>query len=141
MKNYPPEHVPIMLTTMVDNISCQQQQQNDRSNIYRLFEILFEHFSKGKCWKLKTKSIVTFLFSELISMGLNFTYGLISSIDGERDPRNLLFLFKLMKKYLNIIPLGHLVEDMFDVFACYFPVDFKTPSNNAVGIKTFYYWF
>lgn len=67
-------------------------------------------------------------------MGLNFTYGIISSIDGERDPRNLLFLFNLMNKYLKIIPLGHLVEDMFEVFACYFPVDFRTPLNNAVGI-------
>lgn len=81
--------------------------------------------------------MLTFLFSELISMGLNLTYGIISSIDGERDPRNLLFLFKIMKKYLKIIPLGHLVEDMFDVFACYFPVDFKTPSNNAVGTNIF----
>lgn len=74
------------------------------------------------------------LFLELIFMGVNFTYIIISSIDGERDPRNLMFLFKLMNKYLKIIPLGHLVEDMFDVLACYFPVDFKTPSNNAVGI-------
>lgn len=42
------EHIPVMLTTMVDNISCQQQQQADRYNIYRLFELLLGNFSKGK---------------------------------------------------------------------------------------------
>lgn len=78
--------------------------------------------------------LILFLLLELIAMGLNFTYAVISSIDGERDPRNLMFLFQLMNKYLRIIPLGHLVEDMFDVLACYFPVDFKTPSSNSVGI-------
>lgn len=67
-------------------------------------------------------------------MGLDFTYAVIRAIDGERDPRNLLFLFKLMNKYLKIIPLGHLIEDMFDVLSCYFPVDFKTPPNNVVMI-------
>lgn len=72
---------------------------------------------------------------ELQSMGINFTYSIITSIDGERDPRNLLFLFDLMNKYLKIIPLGHLVEDMFDVLACYFPIDFKTPPNNSVCVE------
>lgn len=45
---YPPEHVPVLWTTIVDNIACQQQQQSDRYNIYKLFEILMENFSNGK---------------------------------------------------------------------------------------------
>lgn len=51
MKNYPPEHVPLLLTTMMDNIACQQQQQADRYNIYKLFEILMRDFTKGKNYK------------------------------------------------------------------------------------------
>lgn len=47
LKNYPPDHVPVLLKTLVDNIACQQQQQIDRYNIYRLFEILMGNFSKG----------------------------------------------------------------------------------------------
>lgn len=63
-------------------------------------------------------------------MKLDFVYGVISSIDGERDPRNLMFLFKWLKSFLVTIPLGHLTEEMFEVMACYFPVDFKAPSSN-----------
>lgn len=52
-KNYPASHVAVLLTTMTDNIACQQQQQNDRYNIYKLFEALFENFNTGMYKKNK----------------------------------------------------------------------------------------
>ncbi|KAJ8911611.1 hypothetical protein NQ315_015945 [Exocentrus adspersus] len=67
-------------------------------------------------------------------MELHFVYGVISSIDGERDPRNLLFLFQWLKTFLNSVSLHHLTEEMFDVLACYFPIDFKASSSSMRNI-------
>ena len=64
-------------------------------------------------------------------MGLDFVYGVISAIDGERDPRNLMFLFSILPEFLRVVTLGHLSEEMFEVMACYFPVDFRVPTKDV----------
>lgn len=58
-------------------------------------------------------------------MSYDFVYGVLSSIEGERDPRNLCVLFTWLPTFLKEVDLGHLTEEMFDVLACYFPVDFR----------------
>lgn len=63
-------------------------------------------------------------------MESDFIYGVINSIEGERDPRNLLFLFKFMPKFIEKFPLYHLSEEMFETFACYFPIDFQPTTND-----------
>lgn len=67
-------------------------------------------------------------------MQYDFVYGVISFIDGERDPRALLDLLKWLPKFITSVQLGHLLEEMFEVVACYFPIDFKAPTQekNAV---------
>lgn len=66
-------------------------------------------------------------------MGPDFVYGFINAMDGERDPRILLFLFNFLPNFLKTFPLGHLNEEAFEVIACYFPIDFN-PSPNDSGI-------
>lgn len=51
-------------------------------------------------------------------------------MDGERDPKVLIFLFNWLPKFLTSLEFGHLLEEMFEVVACYFPVDFKAPSQD-----------
>lgn len=63
-------------------------------------------------------------------MKFDFVFGVISAVDGERDPRNLLLLFEWLPKFLKTVELGHLNEEMFEVIACYFPVDFRAPSTD-----------
>lgn len=63
-------------------------------------------------------------------MGLDFVYGVISAMDGERDPRNLLLLFNWLPTFLHTVTLGHLCEEMFETIACYFPVDFRAPTQD-----------
>lgn len=67
---------------------------------------------------------------EVHEMGFDFIYGVISAMDGERDPRNLLYLFNWLPKFLKSFSFGHLTEEMFEVMACYFPVDFRTPTQD-----------
>lgn len=51
-------------------------------------------------------------------------------MDGERDPNNLLLLFRILPQFLRNFPLGHLAEETFDVIACYFPIDFHEVKLN-----------
>lgn len=82
-------------------------------------------------------SIFQYIFLSNISalkpMGPDFVCGVIQSIDGERDPRNLLFLFtSLIPLFFRHFDLYHLTEEMFDIMACYFPVDFRPVSVGFV---------
>jgi DNA repair/transcription protein MET18/MMS19 len=67
-------------------------------------------------------------------MGPDFIYGVINAIDGERDPRNLLFLFTYMPVFVKKFPLHHLSEEMFEIFSCYFPIDFHPAPNDPAAI-------
>jgi len=67
-------------------------------------------------------------------MAGDFVYGLINSIDGERDPRNLDIIFSFMPEFLSTYPLLHLAEEMFEIFACYFPIDFNPSKQDPAAI-------
>lgn len=67
-------------------------------------------------------------------MGPDLVYGVIAAMDGERDPRNLMLLFTILPTFLKSIPLGHLSEEMFEVIACYYPVDFNSPPDDPNAI-------
>lgn len=67
---------------------------------------------------------------DLKAMSGDFIYGIVSSLDGERDPRNLDFIFTFMPDFIATYPLLHLGEEMFEVFACYFPIDFNPTKND-----------
>lgn len=67
-------------------------------------------------------------------MQSDFIYGVINALDGERDPRNLLFLFEFMPTFIKNFPLRHLSEEMFEIFACYFPIDFYPNPNDPEAI-------
>lgn len=67
-------------------------------------------------------------------MGSAFVYGLINAIDGEQDPRILLQIFQFVPHVLRTFPLMHLTEEMFEVCACYFPVDFNPSPEDPANI-------
>lgn len=69
------------------------------------------------------------------TLGPDFVYGVISSMDGERDPRNLMFLFAFLPNFIKHIPLGHLVEEMFEVISCYYPIDFHPSPDDPAAVS------
>lgn len=64
-------------------------------------------------------------------MGLDYVYGVISAVDGERNPKNLIQLFNWFPIFTKTVHLGHLTEEAFEILACYFPVDFKAPTQES----------
>lgn len=77
----------------------------------------------GMCkFILCSKSLVNEIKKE--NYETDFVYGLIQSMDGEKDPRNLLICFECIRLVCQQVNLGPFVDETFEVFACYFPIDF-----------------
>ncbi|XP_076317157.1 MMS19 nucleotide excision repair protein isoform X3 [Tachypleus tridentatus] len=72
--------------------------------------------------------------TELQQMGPDFVLGFVQMLDGERDPRCLLLALHIVPLIVQNINIGPFVEEMFEVVACYFPVDFTPPSDDEQGI-------
>nr|XP_005289433.1 MMS19 nucleotide excision repair protein homolog isoform X1 [Chrysemys picta bellii] len=73
---------------------------------------------------------------ELKGLGADFTFGFIQVMDGEKDPRNLLVAFQIVRDLiLEGYVLGPFVEELFEVTSCYFPIDFIPPPNDPHCIQ------
>ncbi|CAE1291491.1 MET18 [Acanthosepion pharaonis] len=75
-------------------------------------------------------NFLTTKLEDLRKMESDFVCGFIQAMDGEKDPRNLRFAFQCAHLIIKNLPLGVFVEEMFEITACYFPIDFQPPPNN-----------
>lgn len=85
-------------------------------------------------------------------MGTRFIAGYINLAEGEKDPRNLMVAFAIARVILiefdisehvevskkNRIPfcLLTILQGMFNILFCYFPITFRPPPNDKYGITT-----
>ncbi|XP_058454827.1 MMS19 nucleotide excision repair protein isoform X2 [Malaya genurostris] len=118
MKNLPQGAASKIVSSLSMNIPCQSQAKDDRAKYFKIIGHLADYKQE-----------------ELINLGADFLLAVIDAMGGERDPRNLLFLFDFMPQFLRKYPLLHLAEEMFEMFACYFPIDFH-PSQNDPEVIT-----
>uniref|UniRef100_A0A182VS07 MMS19 nucleotide excision repair protein n=1 Tax=Anopheles minimus TaxID=112268 RepID=A0A182VS07_9DIPT len=115
MTHFPDGAAVRLLRALFERVPCQSQKKPERTLYIRTVLTLADR---------KT--------AELKAWGVDFVYGVIGTIEGERDPRNLLYLFEHMPAFIRTFPLFHLAEEMFETFACYFPIDFHpNPSDPA----------
>ncbi|KAI5816584.1 RNAPII transcription regulator C-terminal-domain-containing protein, partial [Pyronema omphalodes] len=70
----------------------------------------------------------------LKDMGDKFITGLADMVGGEKDPRNLMILFSIMKVILVEFDIVRHTELMFDIVYCYFPITFRPPPDDPYGI-------
>lgn len=117
MDNFCDESPVEIIKAFQENITCQALTQPQRQNFYLILHNLLQKKSK----KISAEFPGDYL------------YTLISGMDSESDPRNLLFLFSFLPKAFTEIPLNHLTEEAFAVLECYFPVDF-TPVEEKGNI-------
>lgn len=100
-----------IIRTVVREIHVQSMVQSDRYLV----------FSMCRC-ALASHAIVAEMHAQ--SYDSDFVYGFIQSMDGEKDPRNLLICFECIRLICQQLNLGPFVDEMFEVFGCYFPIDF-----------------
>ncbi|CAB3246836.1 unnamed protein product [Arctia plantaginis] len=117
MNNYKANNSANFLATLFREVSCQSQLRQDRYNIYLVIQ------------KLMEKDI-----DYCKQLGPDLVCGMVSIMDGERDPRNLIFLFNFLPKFIKTIPIGHLTEEMFDVISCYYPIDFHPSPDDPAAV-------
>uniref|UniRef100_A0A6Q2YID8 MMS19 nucleotide excision repair protein n=1 Tax=Esox lucius TaxID=8010 RepID=A0A6Q2YID8_ESOLU len=114
----PPGSAVSILKSLFQDVHVQSLMLAERSCVYNILIQLME--SKE---------------SELKGLGADFVFGFVQSVDGERDPRNLLLAFQIARKIIRGgYDLGKFTEELFEVTSCYFPIDFSPPPNDPHGI-------
>lgn len=85
------------------------------------------------CFRLLSYFIHTpALCTGLAANAVDFAAGFVQAMEGEKDPRCLLVSLGIVKAMLHAFgqEIGPLIEEVFDVTSCYFPVTFTPPPND-----------
>ena len=64
----------------------------------------------------------------------DFVANFISYFDGEKDPRNLMIVFSILKVPMTEWSLGPNIQELFDCVFNYFPITFKPPPGDPYKI-------
>ncbi|XP_071369573.1 MMS19 nucleotide excision repair protein homolog isoform X3 [Centroberyx affinis] len=114
----PPGSAVSMLRSLFQDVHVQSLMLAERACVYNMLINLMESRE-----------------AELKGLGADFVFGFVQSMDGERDPRNLLLAFQIAKNIIHRgYDLGKFAEELFEVTSCYFPIDFSPPPNDPHGI-------
>lgn len=106
--------VEAMLVTLFAEVFVQGLDQPARNSVFRLMDL-----------------VITKAPAAAVSLNHDFVFGYLQMIDGERDPRNLLLIFSVTPKVLSVVPgWERLAEELFDVCACYYPINYKPRGEN-----------
>ncbi|KAK0410781.1 hypothetical protein QR680_005318 [Steinernema hermaphroditum] len=106
-------------------------------------ELVYERLFKDgnvQSWTHKDRLLQLEIFEKLIpcfksassASGFDFVLSFIRAAGGERDPRCLLKVFQLFCVITQEFSLGPFVEDMFEVVACYYPIEFKPKESDTI---------
>ncbi|XP_051274630.1 MMS19 nucleotide excision repair protein homolog [Dicentrarchus labrax] len=114
----PPGSAVSMLRSLFQDVHVQSLMLAERACVYHMLINLME-----------TRE------AELKGLGADFVFGFVQSMDGERDPRNLLLAFQVAKNIIHRgYDLGKFTEELFEVTSCYFPINFTPPPNDPHSI-------
>lgn len=102
-----------------NELNVQTYPQPVRYTAFQIFALLFEQNIDG----LKLQS-------------LDFVFGFVHALDGEKDPRNLLLAFQLVKLIVLQLDFNKYKQDLFEVVFCYFPITFKAQPDDPLGLTT-----
>lgn len=114
--NLPKGYASKIILSIFKEVHVPSQLQNDRYAVYQI--------------------IATFLQSHLEDLKAveSMVFGFVQVLDGERDPRCLLIGFHIVPQLVKHFDIGPFAEDLFEVMACYFPIDFNPRSIQNMTI-------
>ncbi|KAJ5781146.1 hypothetical protein N7457_006306 [Penicillium paradoxum] len=123
----------------------QVLQGLDRFNKFLATEVaqaLFSNFQDLQSRSQTQRFHVYQLLNELMSshrgalrdMGDISLLGVVDIMTGEKDPRNLMIVFSILKVIMVEWDISNHVETLFDSVYNYFPITFRPPPNDPYGI-------
>uniref|UniRef100_A0A0N5CDT0 MMS19 nucleotide excision repair protein n=1 Tax=Strongyloides papillosus TaxID=174720 RepID=A0A0N5CDT0_STREA len=108
-----------------------------------IFQGIFKD-ANVQSWRVSDRGYLFDIFSFLIQteerinnlkvLESDVVLAFVTAATGEKDPRLLMKVFKIFLQIVKHFSLGHFVEDMFDVVACYYPVEYTPPDNDTFNI-------
>ncbi|BGP41533.1 hypothetical protein JCM10450v2_005582 [Rhodotorula kratochvilovae] len=101
------------------SVTLKAHPQAVRHSVYVLLDALM-----GRCR------------AALIRLGREFIAGYCALVEGEKDPRNLMISFSIVRVILLEFDIVKNVEDLFDITFCYFPITFTPPPDDPYGISS-----
>ncbi|KAJ6015332.1 hypothetical protein N7540_009923 [Penicillium herquei] len=98
----------------------QDLQSRSQSQRFQVYQLLNELMSKHR--------------SALRDMGDDSLLGTVDLMTGEKDPRNLMMVFSILKVVMMEWDVTNHAELLFDSVYNYFPITFRPPPNDPYGI-------
>lgn len=126
MSNFQPAvSLKTIIADLADGIPMRKLAQNVRYLVFQFLDFAYKEHH-------------VYIAGHMGAEFLN-TYAVITN--GEKDPRNLLLSFTLCQKLLKDLTTAinsdpKLVDDIFDVTFCYFPITFEPPKNDPYKISS-----
>ncbi|GAA5832383.1 hypothetical protein JCM11251_006429 [Rhodosporidiobolus azoricus] len=104
---------------ILSSVQLKSHPQPVRHTIYLLLDRLVHHSRPA-----------------LLRMGSEFVGGYAELVEGEKDPRNLMISFGIVRVMLLEFKVEDKIEDLFDITFCYFPITFTPPPDDPYGISS-----
>ncbi|KAF2146583.1 uncharacterized protein K452DRAFT_241456 [Aplosporella prunicola CBS 121167] len=116
------ERVQTVLTTFIDNTHPLRRfkQQSERYSVLQLIDLLVAKYRDA--------------VHSIHQTSPDFLSNFISYFDGEKDPRNLMVVFSILKVPMAEWTVGADAQDLFDAVFNYFPITFRPPPDDPYGI-------
>ncbi|EAU35219.1 conserved hypothetical protein [Aspergillus terreus NIH2624] len=103
-----------------------------------MFERLQDHQSRSQSQRFQVYQLLNELMSNhraaLHEMGDDSLVGIVDLMTGEKDPRNLMLVFSILKVVMVEWDITNHTELLFESVYNYFPITFRPPPNDPYGI-------
>lgn len=110
----------------------QVRPQTSRFQILQLLNDLMSNHRKGVL--LGILAHIYLHFPAIRDMGDESLVGVIDLVSGEKDPRNLMLVFSMLKVIMIEWDISQHGGILFDAVFAYFPITFRPPPDDPYGI-------
>ncbi|KAF3481990.1 uncharacterized protein GIQ15_04749 [Arthroderma uncinatum] len=122
--------------------TLQAQDRFEKFMAQDTFRALYQHSTEFRGRPQSQRLQVLHLLNELMiknraalrEMNDESLIGIVDLVSGERDPRNLMVVFSILKVVMMEWDISGHTQELFDAAYNYFPITFRPPPNDPYGV-------